>query len=163
MNDADRLNAKPDESYQTKIWTMNKLATYFGIAKADLKQDIDFSEKLMFVPMLSDRHNLNVFFHCVRMNPKHLSLSFLFNGAKVEKSRLYEEFVIGEEESSGDWDSYIMTLHFSDKDVYVVRREEQYNGYGGIFVKIPGDTGLVIEPIASYLRAHFPKDGEELV
>ena len=54
MNDADRINSTPEKKLQHKIWTSNKLATYFGIPKLKLREDIDLRNELIY----SDRKSV---------------------------------------------------------------------------------------------------------
>ena len=159
MNDSQRAKQTPEKKLQYRIYTLNKLATYFGITKATLREASDMSEELLYSPLLDNEHGLYTRFYCVHVEPKSLSLSILCNGKKFTNTYLYEEFLIGEGIANGD-DGYVLALHLSENDVYVMYRAELYDGFGGIFLKtIDGD--FVVEPIGNYLRARYPKNGEE--
>jgi hypothetical protein len=158
MNDSQRANHTPEKKLQHRIYTLNKLATYFEIAKATLREASDMSEELLYSPLLDNEHGLYTKFYCVHVDPKSLSLSILCNGKKFAKTRLYEDFLIGEALSNGD--EYALALHLSENDIYVMYRAELYEGYGGIFIKTV-DGEFVLEPIGNYLRARHPKHGED--
>ena len=158
MNDADRIKVTPEKKLQHKIWTCNKLASYFGIAKAELRDSVDMYEEVISFPTLADEHRFYSKFYCVHLDPKQISLSILFNGKKIANSVLYEDFLSGESHvHPKHLDEYALSIHITESDVYVMHRADLYDGYGGVFVQVPDDGGFVLEPIANYLKARHPK------
>jgi hypothetical protein len=51
---------------------------------------------------------------------------------------------------------------YSNSTLLAVGRDENYRGVGGIFVREPGkQVGFYFEPIANYLKYHYPVNLEE--
>ena len=168
MNDSDRLKVTPEQKLQHKIWMIAKLSSYFGVSRKILSEDINLNEPLVYSPILKETFNVGYEFYCTHLDPKQISLSILFNSKKLGKSPLFQMYLDGEAQSSGNM---VMALHLSASsgkgDVYAMHRAEGYDGKGGFFVKIKENndeelSGFVIEPLSYFLETNWPKPAPEL-
>lgn len=92
-----------------------------------------------------------------------IDLPNFYNGARFQKSRVYEEFVGGESKLTKDYDrSFIMALVIT-KDIFILYRANGYKGLGGTFFTTPNEGSFVIEPIKNFLNFRYPVGGDELV
>lgn len=145
-----------------------KLASYFGVPKKVLTEDISDSDELVYSPILKEMYGVDYEFYCTHLDPKQISLSILFNGKKWQKGSLLERYLDGEALSSGN---FVLALHLSSSsgkgDVYAMYRAEGYDGNGGLFVKIKEKeneepSGFVLEPFNYFLEANWPKPPPEM-
>lgn len=168
MNEKAAENANIDKKHLYKVLTMNKLASFFGVPKAALREDIDFSEELLWSDLLRESFSFSYVFHCVHIDLERLNLAVLWEPKKFLKSTLYEEFRNAEETNGGPDDNFVMAIHSNKANTlnsYVLVMYRVYDIQeiiGGSFVRISDDEAYIIEPLKNFLQKRYPKEEEPI-
>lgn len=156
MNEKQFLNAELNERYKDKLLIVNKLASHFGLAKAELQDSVDWDEDLLIInhPRLENA-GFNYVIKCTQMDIKKLNLNILWTN-KFFKSSIYEMWQIAEGENGGPDDNFIMTLHLGENNTLVIYRLDDLDSfYGGSLIRLNEDELFAIEPIKNFLKLRF--------
>ena len=156
MKEKQALNVELNERYKDKLVIVNKLASHFGLAKAELQDCVDWDEELLHIP--HDRL-VNAGFDYVikyaQLDIKKLNLNVLWTD-KFFKSSIYEMWQIAEGENGGPDDNFIMTLHLGENNTLVIYRLDDLDDFcGGCLIRLNEDELFAIEPIKNFLKLRF--------
>ncbi len=157
--------------YQFRGYLLNKLETHLKVRKGSLHAEAETFSKdyynksldenpIFHLPSLKERLGGNKFFYAVHMsnfvieemmNPKHFAKSVLVQDYETGLGYLSPEQQAG----------YIMMIHLNGAKTpshFVMYKAFAYNGFGGIFVKLPGARdGYVIELLSNWIANYTPE------
>ncbi len=149
--------------------TMLVIARHFGIPKKVITSVVEASlrehEQVHFDlvrlaeegMLCSDITNRAVF---VSREPE-LRTEVLMNWARLYKTPLFASFM----DAYQSWGDELLFAFVGRGDVWVIRAADEYSGYGGIYVRPIGQSGLdgagvAVETLKNYLEFNYPKPEE---
>jgi len=156
MKENKALNVELNDRYKDKLLIVNKLASHFGIAKAELQDCVDWDDELLYIdhPRL-EAAGFNYTIKCTQLDMKKLNLNVLWTD-KFFKSSIYEMWQIAEGENGGPDDNFIMTLHLGENNTLVIYRLDDLDDFcGGCLIRLNEDELFAIEPIKNFLKLRF--------
>lgn len=152
------IDAEFDRNYQYKKYTVDAIASYFKVSKADVHETVDFGDRVMTIPLLEEQHNFRHVVAGAHMDRKKLNLDIFITPRKFVASTIYEEFLETESfVSSGKEGSFIFCIHVGGL-ILAMYRDHSVEGDAGIFINTPDEGGFVIEHLKEYLKREYPPE-----
>lgn len=150
------LNAEIDKKYLYKKYTVDKLASHFSIAKAEMYETVDFEEEVMEFPLLNE-FDFNYVIYSAHIDRGKLNLDWLMDDLLFRKSTLIDEFLIGENTlDSRSVDNYQFWIHIGGM-MLIMYRAESVDTPAGIFIDDKQEGGLVLTKAPLWLNTYYPK------
>jgi len=146
---------------QYKLYLVAALARHFGAKKEDVRKDVNLDEDdIIQFDSLRPYGFREIFFSAHTDTTKHETF---FYGDRFYRCDVYRAFVEAEAQVDPEWRGlFVMSLHRAGTHYVVYRsKDRNYDGIGGILLKLPDGDYFIIEPIENFLEYYYPPTKEE--
>lgn len=150
------MASTPEIKRKYRTYVLRKIASHFGVsarkvlANNSLDADILEVDGTPFFNVLESIYVTHV---------SELKLEQVLYHDKFIKSRIYDEFVNGEQLANSF--NYVMALHLNGL-IFIIYRSTEYDGSGGIQLNNGKQgEGFAVVPIKNYLNDKYPRPDPE--